>query len=328
MSSPPESSAVRGLWLGVLAMALFGLTLPMTRLAIGADAAPQLSPWFVTFGRAAFAAGLSVVFLLLTRSPLPARSHWSDLVLATLGNAIGYPLLLAFALRSVSTSHAAVVTALLPLTTAVVAALMLRQRAPLGFWACAAAGTGLVVLFSMLRAARGGHSYVPTAADLWLIGAVVAASIGYVAGARLTPALGAERVICWVTVLMLPISLPVTLWTWPAAAVAPMAWLGFGYVAAVSMWAGFFAWYRALDLGGAVQVSQAGQGLCHRQGQNRVPDDRHRLPAVPRRYRRYPGVLHWRDTAVHRRRPDALVDVGLPQFRLADHPGQSRGRAW
>jgi drug/metabolite transporter (DMT)-like permease len=59
-----------------------------------------------------------------------------------------------------------------------------------------------------------------------------------------------------VTVLMLPISLPVTLWTWPAAPVAPMAWLGFGYVAAVSMWAGFFAWYRALDLGGAVQVSQ------------------------------------------------------------------------
>ena len=42
-------------------MALFGLTLPMTRLAIGSQDAPQLSPWFVTFGRAVLAALLSGV---------------------------------------------------------------------------------------------------------------------------------------------------------------------------------------------------------------------------------------------------------------------------
>lgn len=250
------NSAALGLWLGVLAMALFGLTLPMTRLAIGSDAAPQLSPWFVTFGRAVFAAMLSAVFLLATRSRVPARAHWPDLALATLGNAIGYPLLLAFALRSVSASHAAVVTALLPLTTAVAAAVMLRQRAPIGFWASAILGTVLVVIFSMLRAAQSGQSYLPTHADLWLVGAVVAASIGYVAGARLTPVLGAERVICWVTIFMLPLSLPAALWTWPATPVAPVAWVGFVYVGLFSMWAAFFAWYRALDLGGAVLVSQ------------------------------------------------------------------------
>ena len=249
-------SAVLGLWLGVLAMALFGLTLPMTRLAIGSAAEPQLSPWFVTFGRAVFAALLSASFLLATRSRIPARSHWPDLALVVLGNAIGYPLLLAFALRSVSASHAAVVTALLPLTTAVAAAWMLRQRAPLGFWACAIAGTALVAIFAMLRAQQSGESYLPTLADLWLVGAVVAASIGYVAGARLTPVLGAERVICWVAILMLPLSLPAAVWTWPAAPVAASAWAGFVYVGAFSMWAAFFAWYRALDWGGAVLVSQ------------------------------------------------------------------------
>jgi drug/metabolite transporter (DMT)-like permease len=248
--------ATRGLWLGVLAMALFGLTLPMTRLAIGADAAPQLSPWFVTFGRAVVAALLSAAFLLVTRSSLPAREHWPDLTVAMLGNAIGYPLLLAFALRSVSASHAAVVTALLPLSTAVVAALMLRQRAPAAFWFFAVLGTALVVVFAMLRAASSGQPYAATVADLWLFGAVLAASIGYVAGARLTPLLGAERVICWVTILMLPLSLPAALWTWPAEPAAPLAWAGFAYVAVFSMWAAFFAWYRALDLGGAVRVSQ------------------------------------------------------------------------
>jgi drug/metabolite transporter (DMT)-like permease len=251
-----DARAARGLWLGVLAMALFGATLPMTRLAIGSHDAPQLSPWFVTFGRAVIAALLSGAFLLATRSPLPRREHWPDLSLATLGNAIGYPLLLAFALRSVSAGHAAVVTAMLPLTTAVVAALMLRQRASTGFWICAIVATALVVLFAMLRAAQSGQSYVPAGADLWLVGAVLAASIGYVAGARLTPQLGAERVICWVTILMLPLSLPATLLTWPAAPVAASAWAALAYVALFSMWAAFFAWYRALDLGGAVRVSQ------------------------------------------------------------------------
>ena len=47
--------------LGVLAMAMFGLTLPMTQIAIGSAEAPRLSPWFVTFGRGVVAAALSAV---------------------------------------------------------------------------------------------------------------------------------------------------------------------------------------------------------------------------------------------------------------------------
>ena len=93
-----------------------------------------------------------------------------------------------------------------------------------------------------------------------LLGAVIAAAIGYVAGARLTPVLGAERVICWMGVLGLPLSLPFTLWLWPDAAtlaqVRAPAWAGVAYVGAVSMWSGFFAWFRGLDWGGALRVSQ------------------------------------------------------------------------
>ena len=101
-----------GMWLGVLGVAFFAVTLPMTRLATGTQEAPQLSPWFLTLGRAALAGLLSVLFLLATRSPLPRRHEWKPLGIAMLGNAIGFPLLLAYALRTVSASHAAVVTAL------------------------------------------------------------------------------------------------------------------------------------------------------------------------------------------------------------------------
>ena len=56
--------------------------------------------------------------------------------------------------------------------------------------------------------------------------------------------------------MALPLSLPGTLWLWPQHAVAPSAWGGLLYVGVFSMWAGFFAWYRGLMLGGALRVSQ------------------------------------------------------------------------
>lgn len=246
-----------GMALGILGVAIFAVTLPMTRLATGTQDAPQLSPWFVTLARAALAGCLSVIFLLATRSPVPKRHHWKPLGFAVLGNTLGYPLLLGYALRIVTASHAAVVTALLPLVTAAMAAWILHQRARLGFWVSAVAGSLLVVAFSVLRAQQGGDGFGFEWADLLLLGAVFAASIGYIFGAQVTPELGAVRVICWVCVLALPISLPGALWLWPQHAVAASAWGGLLYVGVFSMWAGFFAWYHGLVLGGALRVSQA-----------------------------------------------------------------------
>ncbi|MCR8958443.1 DMT family transporter [Variovorax sp. S2] len=245
-----------GMWLGVIGVALFAVTLPMTRLATGTQDAPQLSPWFVTLGRAALAGVLSTIFLVATRSPRPAPHQWKPLGMAVLGNVIGYPLLLGYALRVVTASHAAVVTALLPLVTAAVAALVLHQRARLGFWLCAVAGSVLVVLFSLLRASQNGHGFGFEWADLLLVGAVIAASFGYIYGAQVTPSLGAERVICWVCVMALPVTLPATFALWPQEPIVTTAWAGFVYVGVFSMWIGFFAWYRGLAMGGALRVSQ------------------------------------------------------------------------
>lgn len=246
-----------GMWLGVLGVALFAVTLPMTRMATGTQAAPQLSPWFVTFGRAALAGILSIIVLVAMRAPRPERHQWKPLGMAVLGNVIGYPLLLGYALRAVTASHAAVVTALLPLATAAIAAWVLHQRARLGFWVCAMIGSGLVVAFSLLRAWQQGHGFGFEWADLLLVGAVLAASFGYIYGAQVTPALGAERVICWVCVMALPVTLPGALLTWPSQPVAWTAWAGLAYVGVFSMWIAFFAWYRGLAMGGALRVSQA-----------------------------------------------------------------------
>jgi drug/metabolite transporter (DMT)-like permease len=93
-------------------------------------------------------------------------------------------------------------------------------------------------------------------ADALLALALLLGALGYVWGARLSATMRPEHVISWLLVLALPITVPVAWWTLPSAPVQPASWLGFAYVALFSMWLGFFAWYRALALGGTVRISQ------------------------------------------------------------------------
>jgi drug/metabolite transporter (DMT)-like permease len=256
VNNTPQQRENLGLWLGLLGVFIFGLTLPMTRLATGTVDAPQMSPWFVTWARAALAGGLSLIYLLTVRAPRPTPGQRGPLLLALAGNVIGYPLLLGWALRHVTASHAAVITALLPLATAAAAAWLMHQRARLGFWVFAGLGSALVAVYSLLRASQLGHGFGLTWADTLLVGAVVAGSLGYVAGAKVTASLGAEKVISWVCVMALPITMPGAWLTWPDNAIAPSSWLALMYVGVFSMWAGFFAWFRGLSLGGPLRVSQ------------------------------------------------------------------------
>ena len=254
LASPPPAridDASRGLLLGALGVFIFALSIPMTRLAGGTAAAPQLDPVFVALGRAALAGLLSAAYLWLTGAPRPRREQWAPLAWTAAGVVFGWPLLLGYAVRHVDAVHASVISGVLPLATAAMAALVLRQRPSLGFWACALAGLGLVIAFAWWRGAAGFQW-----ADALLLGAVLSASAGYVGGARLSAQMPPQQVICWVLVLSLPITLPVAALTWPAQPVAWSAWGGFLYVSLFSMWLGFFAWYRALAIGGTVRVSQ------------------------------------------------------------------------
>ncbi|MEN9628545.1 MAG: hypothetical protein RJA10_1772, partial [Pseudomonadota bacterium] len=221
-AAPASSDATRGLLLGALGVLIFAATLPMTRLAVGDASAPQLPPAFVTAGRAAVAGLLSAAWLLVARASFPPRAQWRALFISALGTVVGFPLFLSLALRQVESMHAAVVTGVLPLATAAVAALVFRQRASPGFWACAVAGCALVVGFAAWQGSGG-----LVAADGLLLLAVLSASIGYVGGAQVSAVLPAQQVICWVLVLSLPFTLPATAWFWPFAPARGASWAGF-----------------------------------------------------------------------------------------------------
>ena len=251
MKTPDAAYPTGGLLLGLLGVAIFAMTLPMTRMAVGDAGAPQLPPAFVTAGRAAVAGLLSVVWLLAVRAPRPRRHLWPALAVCACGTVVGFPLFLALALRRVDAMHAAVVTGVLPLATAAAAALMLRQRASAGFWVCALLGCALVIAYAAWQG-----SGALSLADALLLLAVLSAAIGYVGGAQVSASVPAPQVICWVLVLSLPLVLPAAWWLRPQQPATAAAWGGFAYVSLFSMWLGFFAWYRGLVLGGVMRVSQ------------------------------------------------------------------------
>lgn len=251
--APTPRQINRGLWLGLLGIVIFSVTLPMTRLAVGTVDAPQMSGVFIAMGRATVAAILSLVFLALSRAPWPLRTDWLPLGLTAGGVVFGFPLFTSVAMRYVEAIHASVIVGVLPLATAAVGALLHRQRPSLGFWVCAVLGCALVVAFAFIHAGSAASVHL---ADALLLAAMLCAAVGYGYGARLSHHMHAEHVICWALVIALPITLPLTALTWPTTAVKTSAWLAFAYVAVFSMWLGFFAWYRGLALGGTVRVSQ------------------------------------------------------------------------
>ncbi|WP_443113953.1 DMT family transporter [Herbaspirillum seropedicae] len=238
----------RGMWLGLIGVAVFSLTLPFTRIAVA-----ELSPAFVAFGRAVVAGLCSLALLAWMRAPRPNAQQLRGLVITALGVVVGFPLFSSIAMRYVPAAHGAVVVGLLPLATALFGALRFGERPSAGFWLSALAGSGIVIAFA-LRA--GGGSF--HAADFALFAAVITAAMGYAEGGRLAQSMGGQNVIAWALVVALPVMLPVSLWLgWQdgLSASAP-AWLAFGYVSLFSMFIGFFFWYRGLALGGIARVGQ------------------------------------------------------------------------
>lgn len=244
---PSRADLRTGFAWGILGVAAFAVTLPATRVAVAA-----LDPVFVGLGRAVVAAVLAALVLAVTRTPWPPLALWPRLAMVAAGVVVGFPLLSAWAMQRVPASHGAVVVGLLPLATAAAGAWLAHERPTRRFWLCAAAGSAVVVGFALWQG--GGAVHV---ADLLLVGAVAAAAVGYAEGARLTRVLGGWQVISWALVLSFPF-LVVPAWLHVGGATtAPLAaWLGFAYVSLVSMYLGFFAWYRALAQGGIAAVGQ------------------------------------------------------------------------
>ncbi|MEU6081237.1 DMT family transporter [Streptomyces sp. NPDC047108] len=246
--TPHGTHAAGGTLLAALAVAAFSLTFPATAWAL-----EGLGPWTVTTSRIVLAALIAGACLLARRVPVPHRRHWAGLLVVAAGVVVGFPLLTTLALQTSTTSHAAVVVGLLPLTTAAYSAIRTGSRPSPTFWAAALAGAAVVIVFALLQS--GG---APTTGDLYLFGALLICAAGYAEGGRLARHLPGWQVIGWALVACFPAALagavfavlaePVDL---TGHAVAGILWLAAG-----SQFLGLLIWYRGMAAIGVTRASQ------------------------------------------------------------------------
>jgi drug/metabolite transporter (DMT)-like permease len=231
----------------------FSLTVPLTRVAVGG-----LSPLFIGSGRAVVAAVLAGLALAVARSARPVGAQWLRVCVVAAGVVVGFPVLTSYALTVTAASHGAVVIALLPAVTAMVVVLRTGERPAPAFWMFSVAGAVSAVVFALLSSGGLGGLHRLHRADLLLFAAVLAAAIGYAEGGLLAREIGSWQTVSWALIVSSPLMLALT-----GVAVARQApsgtaseWASFGYLSAVSMFLGFFAWYRGLAIGPMARVSQ------------------------------------------------------------------------
>lgn len=234
---------------GATGVVAFSLTLPLSRAAL-----PAFGPVTVGLGRAVVAAVLAAACLLAVRAPLPSRTQARRLALVSFGVVVGFPICSSLALVDTTAAHGAVLIGLLPAATAAAAVLRGGERPRAAFWVASTLGLLAVVVFAVVQG--GGRI---GASDLWLLAAVVLGALGYAEGGALARELGGWQVISWALVLAVPVTFPVAgigLALAPPHAPTAGAWLGLAYVSVISMFAGFFAWYRGLAVGGVARIAQ------------------------------------------------------------------------
>lgn len=247
----PASTHLLGLLMAGAGVLAFSLTFPATQKAM-----EVFNAWQVGIGRAVVAAALAGACLLAVKAKLPAREHLLPVSLVGLGVVVGYPIFTALALDHVTSSHAAVVTGLLPLATAAFGRLLGNERPSALFWWASALGAAVILAFTLRHGISGFG-----AADLLLIGSLITGGLGYAEGGRVSKSIPGWQVISWGLVLSLPLTVPIT-----AASLllepphleraGTSALLGFAYVSVFSMFLGFCAWYPGLARVGVTRGSQ------------------------------------------------------------------------
>ncbi|MFI1330000.1 DMT family transporter [Streptomyces sp. NPDC020845] len=287
--SPVRRGGVLGTVMAALGVAAFSLTFPATAWGL-----EGLGPWSLVGCRLALAGLVAGGALAALRVPPPGRRHWPGLLVVAGGVVFGFPLLSTLALRTSTTSHAAVVVGLLPLTTAVYAAVRTakgarrcrkgesaqalrnegpstvdrrqRLRRPGGGPTpkrgsrptpkfWAAAVVGAAVIVAFALEQSGG---APTIGDLYLFGALLVCAAGYGEGARLAGHMPGWQVIGWALVACLPLSVAgaaVAMTTEPVHLTAH-AVAGALWLALGSQFLGLVVWYRGMAAIGVARASQ------------------------------------------------------------------------
>jgi drug/metabolite transporter (DMT)-like permease len=172
---------------GLLGVVIFSGSLPATRIAVGG-----FTPLFLTSARAVIAALLGIALLAMLRQKRPDVSDLGPLAIVALGVVVGFPLLTAQALLTITSAHSIVFIGLLPLATALFGVLRGGERPKPMFWLFSILGSLSVAGFALSQDDGGSLQ-----GDLLMVAAILLCGLGYAEGATLSRRLGGWQVISW-----------------------------------------------------------------------------------------------------------------------------------
>lgn len=244
---PVSRPVATGLLLGLIGVTIFGITLPMTRIAL-----TGFSPFFITFARAVIAAMIAGTVLLVMGKRWP-RGNLLTMLAAGCCLVLGFPIFSSIAMQTLPASHGGIVLALLPLVTSAFSVILTGERPSPLFWICGVAGAAIVILFSLRQS-----GYHLALGDLWLLAASIVTGLGYVISAKLSRQLSGWEVMAWILVVMLPITITGTIVSAFTGidAPSPAAIGALLYQGSFSMFIGFVFWNAGLSMGGISRVAQ------------------------------------------------------------------------
>ncbi|WP_419394023.1 DMT family transporter [Cytobacillus praedii] len=237
-----------GLLLGLAGVICFSFTLPSTSIAV-----EYFGTTVVGLGRTVVAAIIVALVLIIRKEKLPSPRQFKGLLIVAVGAVLGFPLLTSWAMESLPVSHGAVVLALLPLATAGFAMFRAGELPSLKFWISSIIGSLAVIMYA-LHLGFGQLQF----ADLALLAAVIILGLSYAEGGRLAQELGSWQVIAWANIIGAPFFIiPVGLNLTAEMLHAPfIAWISFIYLAVISQFLAYVAWYSGMAIGGIAKVSQ------------------------------------------------------------------------
>ncbi|MDM5358327.1 DMT family transporter [Peribacillus sp. ACCC06369] len=243
-----ETRAKLGLFLGLVGVICFSLTLPATSIAVA-----YFGTTVVGLGRTVVAAILVAVVLIVRKEKLPSSGQFKSLLIVAVGAVLGFPLLTSWAMESLPVSHGAVELALLPLSTAGFAMFRAGEIPSRKFWVSSMIGSLAVIMYA-LHLGFGQLQF----ADLALLAAVIILGLSYAEGGKLAKEIGSWQVIAWAIMIGAPFFIiPVGLNLTTDMLHAPLqAWVSLIYLAVVSQFLAYVAWYSGMAMGGIARVSQ------------------------------------------------------------------------
>lgn len=216
----------------------------------------SLSPIEAAAMRTGVAGLIALPIACLFRLRLPAHLRdWWLLFVAGSTAFILFPLMLATGLERTSATHAALIIAIGPVATGMMASALDRRIPARRWWV----GVGIAISgeYFLIKGGDGASSSGDVVGDLICIVGMLFVSVSYIAGSRLAGRIGSVSVTFWGVSLA---ALPALVYLgWSTGIGIPdasaISWRAILFLAIATTIIGYAGWYWSLSVGGVTRIA-------------------------------------------------------------------------